>query len=44
LEGDMFAKYVQRYVRSYMGADEPKASKATRRGMGDMLKDLAEGR
>jgi hypothetical protein len=35
---------VQRYVRTYMGADEPGAAKASRRGLGDMLKDLAEGR
>lgn len=44
LEADMFAKYVQRYVRTYMGADEEAGSKAPKRGLGEMLKDLAEGR
>ena len=44
LESDMFAKYVQRYVRTYMGAEEVGATKSSRRGLGDMLKDLAEGR
>jgi riboflavin synthase len=44
LEADMFAKYVQRYVRMYMGADEGEPSRPARRGLGDMLKDLAEGR
>jgi hypothetical protein len=40
----MFAKYVQRYVRMYTGADDGDEVKPARRGLGDMLKDLAEGR
>jgi riboflavin synthase len=44
LEADMFAKYVQRYVRMYTGGDDDEGVKPARRGLGDMLKDLAEGR
>ncbi len=44
LETDMFAKYVQRYVRTFMGTDEDSTARPPRRGLGDMLKDLAEGR
>ena len=44
LEADMFAKYVQRYVRVYTGEEEPDGARPARRGLGDMLKDLAEGR
>ena len=42
LEADMFAKYVKRYVAVYTGAEEPEGS--SRRGLGDMLRDFAEGR
>lgn len=43
LEADMFAKYVRRYVQGYLeaGIDKPRPGK---RGLGDMLKDMAEGR
>jgi riboflavin synthase len=44
LESDMFAKYVQRYVRAYTGADAGDSSRPARRGLGEMLKDLSEGR
>jgi len=44
LETDMFAKYVQRYVRTYMGMPEVEDAKPAKRGLGDMLKDLGEGR
>jgi riboflavin synthase len=44
LEADMFAKYVERYVRAYVGAEDPGTTKPTRRGLGDKLKDMAEGR
>ncbi len=44
LEADMFAKYVQRYVRAYIDADGASEARPGRRGLGDMLKDLAEGR
>lgn len=44
LETDMFAKYVQRYVRTYMGMPEAGDAKPAKRGLGDMLKDLGEGR
>jgi riboflavin synthase len=44
LEVDMFAKYVQRYVRQYMGVPEIKDGSPVRRGLGDMLKDFGDGR
>jgi riboflavin synthase len=44
LEADMFAKYVQRYVRAYVGPEESGEGKPARRGLGDKLKDMAEGR
>jgi len=44
LEADMFAKYVQRYVRVYTGVEDDGDTKPQRRGLGEMLKDLAEGR
>jgi riboflavin synthase len=44
LEADMFAKYIQRYVRAYVGGAEHSSLKSPRRGLGDMLKDLSEGR
>jgi riboflavin synthase len=43
VETDMFAKYVRRYVESYLGADAPTKQAPTRRGLGDLLKDLTEG-
>jgi riboflavin synthase len=44
LEVDMFAKYVQRYVRQYMGVPELKDGSPVKRSLGDLLKDLGEGR
>jgi riboflavin synthase len=46
LEADMFAKYVQRYVRTYLGAGDGDAARPARKGkgLGEMLKDLSEGR
>jgi riboflavin synthase len=43
IEADMMAKYVKRFVSMYVGAsdDTPAAGK---RGLGDMLKEFAEGR
>jgi riboflavin synthase len=44
LEADMFAKYVQRYVRTYMGVEDSGDARPARRGLGDLLKDLTDGR
>jgi riboflavin synthase len=44
IEADMFAKYVQRYVRAYMGVEDSGDARPQRRGLGDMLKDLTDGR
>lgn len=44
LEADMFAKYVQRYVQVYLGTSPARPEKGGRRGLGDLLKDLGEGR
>jgi riboflavin synthase len=44
LEADMFAKYVQRYVRTYMGVDDDGDARPARRGLADMLKNFSEGR
>lgn len=44
LEADLFAKYVQRYVKQYMAVPEPGESRPARRTLTDMLKDLGEGR
>lgn len=43
IEVDMMAKYVKRFVGLYMGADE-QASAGGRRGLGDLLREFAEGR
>jgi riboflavin synthase len=43
LESDMFAKYIRRYVESYLGVEGAKSKPAARRGLGDLLKDLTEG-
>lgn len=43
VEVDMMAKYVKRFVELYAGIDED-ALRPGRRGLGDMLRDLAEGR
>ncbi len=43
LEVDMMAKYVQRFVAVYAGAED-EGLRPGRRGLGDMLRDLAEGR
>jgi riboflavin synthase len=44
LEADMFAKYVRNYVREYMGEPESEGERPAKRGLGEMLKDLGEGR
>lgn len=43
LEVDMFARYVRRYVQGYLeaGVDKPRPA---RRGLGEMLKDMTDGR
>lgn len=43
IEVDMMAKYVKRFVGLYMGVDD-RAPKAGRRGLGDLLREFAEGR
>lgn len=43
LEVDMLAKYVQRFVALYSGAEDG-APRAGRRGLGDMLRELTDGR
>lgn len=43
IEVDMMAKYVKRFVELYAGIDED-SLRPGRRGLGDMLRDLAEGR
>lgn len=43
VEVDMMAKYVKRFVELYAGIDD-EPLKPGRRGLGDMLRDLAEGR
>jgi riboflavin synthase len=45
IEVDMFAKYVKRYVEGYLGADAASSGKgpASKRGLGDLLKDLTDG-
>jgi riboflavin synthase len=43
IEVDIMAKYVKRFVDLYSGIPEPEAD-AGRRGLGDMLRDFAEGR
>ncbi len=42
VEVDMMAKYVKRFVAVYMGESEDASS--DRRGLGDMLREFAEGR
>jgi len=43
LEVDMLAKYVERFVGHYVGADDG-ASKPGRRSLGDLLREFTEGR
>ena len=43
IEVDIMAKYVKRFVDLYVGTGEP-GPEAGRRGLGDMLRDFAEGR
>lgn len=43
IEVDMMAKYVQRFVALYMGAEDG-ASSAGRRGLGDLLREFSDGR
>jgi riboflavin synthase len=42
LEADMLAKYVKRFVGSFMGHDEASAAQP-KRGLGELLKDLTDG-
>ncbi|MDP2299236.1 MAG: riboflavin synthase [Coriobacteriia bacterium] len=42
LEADMLAKYVKRFVGSYMGHDDAPAEQP-RRGLGELLKDFTDG-
>ena len=44
IEVDMMAKYVKRFVELYAGIDDDDGPRPGRRGLGDMLRDLAEGR
>jgi len=41
LEADMLAKYVKRFVGSYLGS--PEDAETSRRGLGDVLREFAEG-
>lgn len=41
VEADMMAKYVKRFVDLYAGGDAP--ARASKRGLGDMLREFAEG-
>ncbi|MDF1541740.1 MAG: riboflavin synthase [Anaerosomatales bacterium] len=43
IEVDMMAKYVKRFVELYAGIDDD-ASPPIRRGLGDMLREMADGR
>ncbi len=43
LEVDMMAKYVQRFVALYMGAED-ETPIAGRRGLGDLLREFSDGR
>jgi riboflavin synthase len=43
IEADMMAKYVKRFVSLYVGASDETPS-PSKRGLGDMLKEFAEGR
>lgn len=43
LEADMMAKYVKRFVGLYMGFEDD-AAKPGRRGLGDLLREFADGR
>ncbi|MBS3956311.1 MAG: riboflavin synthase [Clostridiales bacterium] len=43
LEADMLAKYVKRFVALYAGVDDEEP-RAGRRGLGDMLRELTDGR
>jgi len=44
LEADMFAKYIQRYMRAYLDVPEVGQNHPIKRSLGDLLKDLGEGR
>lgn len=44
IEVDMMAKYVKRFVGSYMGIEENEAKGAPRRGLSDLLREFADGR
>jgi riboflavin synthase len=44
IEVDMMAKYVKRFVDQYAGVPESAGDTGKQRGLGDMLRDFAEGR
>lgn len=44
LEVDMMAKYVKRFVGMYMGVEDEGGPAPGRRGLGDLLREFAEGR
>lgn len=44
LEADLFAKYVKRYVAAYLGAGPEPERGSTKRSLGDLLRDLTDGR
>ncbi len=43
IEADMMAKYVKRFVALYMGVDD-ETPRAGHRGLGDLLREFADGR
>ncbi|MDY0088053.1 MAG: riboflavin synthase [Coriobacteriia bacterium] len=43
VEVDMMAKYVMRFVQLYAGIEDAEPLTTARRGLGEMLRDLAEG-
>lgn len=44
LETDVIGKYVERFLSLYSGGQGPEAPPAGRRGLGDMLRDLTDGK
>lgn len=44
LEADLFAKYIQRYMRAYLDVPQIDEGRPIKRSLGDLLKDLGEGR
>jgi riboflavin synthase len=44
LEADLFAKYIKRYVAAYLGAGSEPERGSSKRSLGDLLRDLTDGR